>query len=177
MMKSMLAGFFLFCSFSANAAITNIDLNDFYADSTVTVAPDGNSALMAEDLDLLQVLLSNDPNFGDPGIPVPANLLTLNFTYEFVEPTGNDNNFTVLVFDGITGIIIDDFLTETTSAGFVSLDLSLLDPSITLLGLEFELNASDADLNLDSTVFISDVFLETQDDGSLVAITAFLLIL
>jgi hypothetical protein len=57
-----------------------IDLNDFVADPAVTVAPDGSSALIAEDPDPFVdfVLLVNDPAQGDPNaiIPGPGTLLS-----------------------------------------------------------------------------------------------------
>ena len=94
----------LFFSPVSNSAIISIDLNDFFADPTVTVTSDGNSALMAEDPIFLTVLLSNDPFFGDPGISVPMDLLSLDFNYDFTEgPVDNDDDFFAVVFDGNTG--------------------------------------------------------------------------
>jgi len=145
----------------ANADIIMIDLNDFYADPTVMVAADGSSAVMDEDPSWITVLLSNDPFFGDPGIMVPDDLLTLAFDYSFTEGAGNDDDFYALVFDGDTGTLIDDFLIEDSGSGIVSWDLSGLDPATTLLGLEFQLNAYD--WGTDSSVSINNVYMETAD--------------
>jgi hypothetical protein len=73
--------------------IIPINLNDFYKDPSVVIGPGISSATMSEDPALITVLLSNDPFFGDPGIPVPLNLLTMSFAYSFTEPINNDDNF------------------------------------------------------------------------------------
>ena len=44
----------------APATITPVNLNDFFADPTVSVAPDGSSAVISEDLFFSPVLLSNE---------------------------------------------------------------------------------------------------------------------
>ena len=154
----------LFAFSVANADIIMIDLNDFYTDTTVTVAADGSSAVMEEDPSWITVLLSNDPFFGDPGITVPDDLLTLTFDYSFTEGAGNDDDFYALVFDGDTGALIDDFLIEDSGSGIVSWDLSGLDSTITLFGLEFQLNAYD--WGTDSSVSINNVYMETADTAA-----------
>ena len=148
---------FLLLTFSvANADTIPIDLNDFYADTSVTVAADGSSATMNEDPSLGTVLLSNDPYYGDPGIAVPSGLLSLNFHYLFTEGPQNDDEFYAKVFNGDTGDILDDLLIVGNGIQFgtVSWDLSGIDPTITLLGLEFQLNAWD---------FLSDSFAEVAN--------------
>ncbi len=162
---------------NVHAAIITIDLNDFWADPTVSVAADGSSAQILEDPGFSSVLLSNDPWMGDPGIPVPADLLTLNFDYFFVEGTNNSDEFYAKVFDGDTGDILDEFfvgdgevggvagITPDMDSGTISWDLSAIDAGIAILGLEFQLNAFNNDLDYNSSVQISNVFLET-DDGS-----------
>ena len=57
--------------------------------------------------------------------------------------------------------VLDDFLVQGTDSGTVSLDLSGIDPSIDVLGLEFQLNSDD--MVYDSTVDISDVHMESAD--------------
>jgi len=153
--------FLLIAAYSSVVSALNvpIDLTDFYADPTVTVSSDGSSAIIAEDPSLSTVLLSNDPYYGDPGIVVPDGLITLNFSYNFVEPTNNDDEFYAKVFDGDSGALLDEFSIDYSDSGTVSWDLSGIDPAITLLGLEFQLNAYD--LEADSYVEISNVYMET----------------
>ncbi len=157
MILSLFAFLLLPLSF-ANALPIPINLNDFYADPTVAIAPDGSSATMYEDSFFITVLLSNDPFFGDPGIPVPSNLVSLNFDYSFMEGVGNDDDFYAKVFNGDTGDILADFLVEDSLSGTVSWSLSGIDPAITLLGLEFQLNAYD--LLTDSVAQVSNVSLD-----------------
>lgn len=145
----------------ANASIIPIDLRDFDADPTVTVAADGSSATMAEDASLITVLLTNDPYYGYPGISVPSGLLSLNFSYSFAEGIDNEDNFYAKVFDGATGTILSEFLIEDSGLGIVSWDLSTLDPAIVLLGLEFQLNSYDTAFN--SVASVSNVSLEISD--------------
>ncbi len=76
-------------SISANSAIIDINLNTFYQDPSVQVNFNGTIADLQEDPSLSTVLLSIDPFFGDPGIPVPANTSTINFTYDFFVSTNN----------------------------------------------------------------------------------------
>src|SRR5262245_61343468 len=83
----------LFGAQSAAAALIGLDFNDFYADPSVTVAPDGSAALLAEDAGLSFVLLANDPFFGDPAIIVPGLGTRLLFDYAFYEAAGQDDQF------------------------------------------------------------------------------------
>ncbi|USF86950.1 PEP-CTERM sorting domain-containing protein [Candidatus Endoriftia persephone] len=158
-----------FCSlamaaFSVQAAVIPLDLNDFYADPTVSVAVDGGSALMEENPAFSITLLSNDPLMGDPGIDVPTGLLSLDFDFSFSEPAGNDDEFYAFVFNGDTGALIDDFSVNWTDAGSVSWDLSGLDASVTLLGMEFQLVSNlPSDGGLESTVAVSNVHLVTEN--------------
>src|SRR6185436_5232507 len=81
----------------ASAALISLSFNDFYADPSVTVAPDGATALMAEDAGLSFVLLANDPFFGDPQIVVPGVGTQLLFDYAFAEAAGQDDQFRAFV--------------------------------------------------------------------------------
>ena len=75
----------------ANA--TFIDLNDFFADPTVTVESTGFSALIEEDAGLepeFPVILSNDPYLGDPEVIFPG---LLSFEYDFMEGFENNDEF------------------------------------------------------------------------------------
>ena len=162
-LKSTLIMSFIFSvPLATSAATIPIDLNDFYSDPTVSVSPSGDSANMIEDSGLGSVLLSNDPFFGEPGITVPSNLVSLQFDYNFIEPINNDDIFYASVFDGISGGLIDDFTLDITGSGSIVWNLASLSPSTTLLGLEFQLNASIFDVGLDSAVFIDNVQLETS---------------
>ena len=162
-LKSTLIMSFIFSvPLATSAATIPIDLNDFYSDPTVSVSPSGDSANMFEDSGLGSVLLSNDPFFGEPGITVPSNLVSLQFDYNFIEPINNDDIFYALVFDGVSGDLIDDFTLDITGSGSIVWNLATLSPSTTLLGLEFQLNASIFDVGLDSAVFINIVQLETS---------------
>ena len=62
--------FFVLCRQSVSVPI---DLNDFYMDTSVTVAADGSSAVMTEDASIFSALLSNDPGMGNPGVLIPPN--------------------------------------------------------------------------------------------------------
>lgn len=158
----------ILCGSQAFATSIPIDLNDFYADPTVDVNPLGMSATLYEDPDLGTVLLSNDPYYGDPGIAIPENVLTLSFTYILSEGSGNSDSFYAKVFNGDTGEILYDFLLGDPNVDNeyyhdqVSWDLSVLDlTGISLLGLEFQLN-SDDDL-FDSHVSVGKIFINTDD--------------
>ena len=146
---------------SVFSATIPVDLNDFYADPTVNVAADGSSAVMAEDEVYAYVYLANDPYLGDPGIAVPADVLSLGFHLDFAEDAGNDDSFLATLFDGDTGTFIGDFYAEETWEGDVSWDLTGLDPAVTLLGLEFQLDAWDN--YFDTTATISTLAFETED--------------
>jgi hypothetical protein len=65
----------------------------------------------------------------------------------------------VKVFNGDTGTILNDFGLDTTGAGVITWNLSGIDPSIAILGLEFQLNSFD--FSFDSFVDISNVQMET----------------
>ena len=95
----------------------------------------------------------------------------LRFDYDFKLGDGNVDNFYAKVFDGVaSGVIINDspFPIDSSESGFVEWNLQGLGPSITILGLEFQLNSSD-DL-YDSFVTISNVTLEysVPEPGTLV---------
>lgn len=145
-------------------AATVVDLNDFFADSTVTVSMGGTMALLAEDPLISPVLLSNDPGLGEPvvifattgGLP---NMLS--FEFMFLEPdlpSQNDDEFGAFVIDAATGLSVGpayEFFTSSAGSGAVSWNLGPLD-GLTL-GLQFQLNALPGDVDLDSTVKVSNV--------------------
>ena len=136
-----------------------IDLNDFFADPTVSVAADGSSAFFTEDPGAFLVTLVNDPGLGDPDVIIPGAGVTLSFDFDFVEGgAGNDDEFGAFVIDAATGAIAGpafQFFIDSTSSGTVSFDLTSL-VGMTL-GLQFELVALASDVAFDSTLSISDV--------------------
>lgn len=155
----------LLLSFSSSTVIAStIDLNDFYADPSVSVAGNGTSATMSEDPSLVTVYLSDDPSLGDPILPFPSDPFFLSFSYQFTVAAGNWDDFYVKLFDANTGTVIEDFLIEYNNS-VSSTDWTKSDtinwnitgaPSTGLgLGLEFQLNAYD-DVS-GSTVQISNV--------------------
>jgi hypothetical protein len=143
-----------------------INLNDFFADPTVTVSLDGSTATFAEDPFLTPVLLSNDPGLGDPQVILPeigGIGQILFFDFDFVEPGApsiNDDEFGAFIIDktGSSAGPAFEFFTDVTSSGTVSFDLSSLSgPTYEPLGLQFQLSALFGDVDLDSTLTISNV--------------------
>lgn len=159
----VVAGLLFVCG---QAMAVPINLNDFYADSTVTVSADGSSAVMAEDSTLISVLLSNDPWMGDPGVFIPSDSATLTFDYSFLEPTNNDDFFFAQLFDWNTYTVLQDahgndlfFSLADSGSGTVTWDLlgaSFLGDTDNV-GLEFQLNANMGDPLLTSQVTVSNV--------------------
>jgi hypothetical protein len=140
-----------------------IDLHNFFADPTVTVADDGFSAVLTEDPVTGFVLLSNDPGFGDPNVILPGAGVRLVFDFAFVEgnPETNNDEFGAFLIDASTGSSVNPafaFFTDETGTGTVSFDLSSL-TGLTL-GLQFQLSALPGDVDLDSTLTISQVRLD-----------------
>lgn len=149
---------------SAGAAIISINLNDFFADPSVTVNTAGTSASISEDLFFSSSLLANDPGLGDPNIIIPNIGTTLSFSYNFTEAVGENNEFGVFVVDGATGGSAGsafELFTQDSSSGTISFDLTSLAGQT--LGLQFSLSALFGDVGLDSLVTISNVFLQTSD--------------
>ena len=151
-----------------SADVIPIDLNDFFADPTVTVTSDGSSAAFEEDPPFLSVMLSNDPGFGDPNIIIPAPNRELIFEYDFIEPSGvgNNDSFFAFILDGTTGIPIPgfDFSVSNTDTGSHAFDLSTLVGET--LGLQFELVSLAGDTAFSSTLRVSDVRLVTPDGAA-----------
>jgi len=141
-----------------------IDLNEFYADPSVTVAPDGSSAILAEDSTLISVLLSNDPWYEDPGTDIPLDSVSLTFDYDFTETSGDTDEFYVWLFDWSTHSVLNDidgnpleFRTDATGSGTVKWNLlgaTFLDSNV---GMEFQLNVLPGDVGTNSWVTVSNV--------------------
>ncbi len=124
---------FLLMPHSAFSMAISIDLNDFYADGFTYVNSTGNMALMVND-----GFLSNDPLFGDPGIAVSDNVQALSFDYLLLDYGRGKGELYAWLFDE-GGDTLGEFLVDSTGYGSVHFDLSGLDLTGTLLGLEFSL--------------------------------------
>jgi hypothetical protein len=157
----------LFIVTTADAAL--IDVNDFffYAGDPVEVAPDGSWATIGEDPYISPIFLSNDPFLGDPEV-ILAGLVYLIFDYDFHEgPIDNDDEFGAFIIDVDTGLSAGpdfEFFTKDTDCGTVCFDLSGLTGKT--LGMQFQLSAFSGDIELDSTVKISNLHTEPIPEPS-----------
>ncbi len=150
---------------TARADIIPIDLNDFFADPTVTVSADGSTASFTEDPPF-NVLLQNDPFFGDPEVIIAGVGTSLIFDFVFSEGAGNDDEFFAAVLLGSTGDSAGagfEFFTGDSSAGSVAFDLSSLSSLIAEPFFGFEFNLLSFDNVFDSTLRISNMRLVTPD--------------
>lgn len=146
--------------FASVSQAGQIDLNDFFADPSVTVAPDGSLALIAEDSDPFVdfVLLVNDPGFGDPNVIIPGPGTLLSFDYVLATGLGNLEEFSAFVLDAATGLSAGpayEFFTQIASTGTVSFDISGLTGST--LGFQFSLESLVGDAASTTTVTVSDL--------------------
>jgi len=163
-MAIFLVCFTLLLFLQGQAWAASIDLNDFYADQSVTVASDGSSAILAEDSSLASVLLSNDPGRGEPGIDISLDAMSITFDYDFAEGIGNADEFYAWLFDPSTYSVLEDsdgnpldFWTEETGSGTVTWNLlgtSFLGSNV---GMEFQLNVLPGDSSTESWVTVSNV--------------------
>lgn len=155
----LVAGFLSIAGVAQASTVTDIDLNDFFAGTGVSIAADGSSASFVEDSSLTSVFLSNDPFLGDPNVVLPAAGRTLSFDYSFVEDaSSNDDEFFAFVLDTSTGFSAGsafEFASTDTSSGTVSFDLSSLVG--TELGLQFQMSALPGDQAFTSTLSISNL--------------------
>ncbi len=164
----------VFLASAAGAStVTNIDLNDFFADDDVTVSADGTSALFVENPDFSSIILSNDPGLGDPEVIIAAPMTTLSFDYSFVETLGGDDEFFAFLLDSVTGSPLGaayQFLTTDSGSGTVNMDISPLTGG--QLGLQFNLNSLFADTSTNSTLTVSNVTLSTGSTVGVVPLPA-----
>ena len=161
------AAVFAYLGMGLSLPATPIDLNDFFADPTVTVSADGSSATLAEDQALGFVLLSNDPGLGDPNVIVPGPAITLLFQFDFVEGPGETDEFGAFVIDAATGFSAGpsfEFFAQSSSSGTVAFDLTSLVGKT--LGLQFQLSALPGDSGLLSTATVSEVRLQPVPEPS-----------
>ncbi len=154
-------------AFPAQAAV--IDLNEFFFDETVEVAPDGSMAVLQENPLFALVLLSLDPGLGDPNLIIPGDDVALLFDYDIDLPPSadgslvNNDRFSAFLFDASSGISFGpafELVTETSAMGELIFDLSTLTSNT--IGLQFQLEALAGDLGLNSTATISNLRLEDR---------------
>jgi hypothetical protein len=132
-----------------------IDLNLFYADSSVVIESDGSSATLFEDASLDSVLLGNDPFFGDPALIEPGTGVLLAFDYAFTETEGGDEFFAWL-FEATTRQSLVSWFCDASCAGSALVDLTPF--SGFTLRLEFQLSSiPPGDFDEVSTVRISNL--------------------
>lgn len=153
---------FVLSATSASAdTVTPISLLDFFADSSVAVAPDGSTATLSEDFSFSSVILSNDPGLGDPNVIIPAANRYLSFDYNFMETgTSADDEFGVFLLDGTTGASLGspfEHFFDSSSSGSISFNLTSLVGVGSTIGLQFQLSALFSDFSYDSTVSVSNL--------------------
>ena len=157
-----MAVFSLAAAVPANAAVLQqLNLNDFFHESQVTVSADGLTASFSEDPGLMSILLSDDPWLGDPLLITGAVGTKLVFDYEFSELNGGDDEFAAFLYTETefpAGPAFEFFLYDSGS-GTVEFDLSPL--AGVDLGLDFQLNSMFGDQTYDSTLIVSNVRIET----------------
>jgi hypothetical protein len=139
----------------------SIDLNDFFADPSVSISTDGLSAEMEEEPRLGFILLANDPGLGDPEVILPGIDIALLFDYDFLEGAGENDEFAVFVLDAQDGQTLGadfTFFAQESSAGTISFNLSNLVG--TTLGLQFQLTSLIGDSGSTSNVAISNLRLQ-----------------
>ena len=165
----------IFALWALPAPGADLDLNEFFFDETVEVAPDGSTAVLQENPFFAFVLLSLDPGLGDPNLIIPGPNVELLFDYEVDLPASaggdllNDDRFTAFLFDASTGDGLGgvlEFATTSNTMGEGSFDLSSFTGRT--LGLQFLLEALPGDIGLNSTATISNLRLEmmTTEPGT-----------
>jgi len=149
---------------TAPAQAVLIDLNDFFADPTVTVSLDGTTATMNESSVISPVILSNIPSFLDPEVIVAGLGTILSFDYNVLTPFEAGDTFGAFVTHsanssfagfGISAGAGFDFLTASPTSGTVSFDLSALDG--VEIGLEFQLGSLAYNVHHPISVMVSNV--------------------
>ena len=153
--------FFFSLTFASVAVAAAIDLNDFYADPTVSISAEGSKAILTESTQLQTVLLVNDPGFGDSEIIIADIGVNLSFNYSFTNAAGESDQFNAFVLDASTGNSIGtlyEFSVTDSLTGLVNFNLS--DLVGMTLGLQFELASQVGDIGNNSNLTISNVRLE-----------------
>ncbi|TDF37199.1 hypothetical protein EYS14_13655 [Alteromonadaceae bacterium M269] len=159
---------------SSIAQATLLDLNDFFADPSVTVSADGFSATLFEGT-AVSSILSNDPFLGDPNIIIPGNNIFLSFDYLFSEAVANDDEFGAFLIDSSTGFEFPafSFFINSSGSNTVTFDLSTL--SSFTLGLQFQLtsldNATGSFVTI-SNLQLNNVVSQVSEPGNLLTLLA-----
>lgn len=144
---------------SSFAAVIPVDLNDFFADPEFAVVIDSSSATLTEN-ENWWVYFANDPFWGDPGLLVPENVLSLDFSLDLDLANNGYDYFYAELFDGDSGETIGPVYEFTDSfLGILSWDLSGYAPD-SLLGLEIVMEFDYED-DFDSTATISNLAFAT----------------
>ena len=151
----------------APALAAPLDLNAFFADSTVEITADGSMAILSEDPEFSSVRLELDPGLGDPNLIIPRLGSVLRFDFDFVEPGSNNvDTFVTFLLDAATGSSLGgmfEFTAEESEAGSIAFELSPFVGQI--IGLRIALIAADEDATFDSTLKISNVRVDEDPDG------------
>jgi hypothetical protein len=151
-------------SLSVSATPIPIDLNDFFADPTVTVSVDGSQADFTEDPPFTSVVLVNDPSLGDPNVIIPGPGVAVEFSFDFNRPAGNVDEFSAFVIDAATGLSAGaayEFFLGITTTGTHQIDISTLAGQT--LGFRFALTSLPGDGGTDSTLTVLNVRLVTSN--------------
>jgi hypothetical protein len=128
-MKNFINALFIAVLLSSNTAKAGlINLNDFFTtDPEIVISVDGSSADFVESMFTSFISLINDPFSGDANVVAPALSRTLTMDYDFIEAVGNDDLFSVFLFDSDLGLFAGtlDFVEfELSAAGTLEFDLS-----------------------------------------------------
>jgi hypothetical protein len=144
----------------AAAHATPIDLNLLVREpgAPISVTSDGSSATLGEDPSSPVVVLSNEPQFGDPVLITASEGAHLLFDYVFNLPATNHDVFHYTLLDGKSApLSAFDFFVSDSGPGTASFDLSSLVG--TTLGLLFDLIPVDTQFT--SSVQISNLRIES----------------
>ena len=153
----------LLLTLSLPAFSTPINLNDFFAGPSITIANNGLSALMHEDAMLATVLLANDPSYGDPEVIIAGNKSILTLNFDFTEGFFNDDELVVSLFDANSFTILETFSSHESIVTSLIFDLSSYIG--TTLGFQIELRSFDS--LFDSTVNISALTLSSEQSNQI----------
>jgi hypothetical protein len=138
-----------------------MDLNTFTADPTVSVAPDGHSAVFSEDQVISPVALLLDP------FVVPTDAISLSFEYSLSVGPGNEDYFHAKLFDLSTGDPLSGFDLgdiggfEGTYASVSPILWDLTSLRGQTVGLVFDLGYGFDDFGYESVLTVANVDLAT----------------
>lgn len=166
-------------AFSLPIYATPILLDNFFADTSVTLSANSVSAIIEESTNFPSTLLSNDPFLGDPEVIIasPDSLLTMDI--EFLEGVNEDDEFRITLFNASDFSLLDEFFSDATINKVVEFELS--DYIGTTLGLQFELRSFDnlfnSVVNINSVNIVSTIPTNIPEPPSLLLYFSFLAIM